>query len=159
MFSFIKRWFLLWWWYYSWNHWNMLNHLWWWWWYSGNTRTHTLNRIILGGLVGSLFDVDGFLISSQFGECGVHFVGKRLVSVFVETELVCNCDEMKILVNNSNSYYNIYVFGFFFYKFVHLSFFCLFDCLFVLTRLGKNTIKNCFKSDHSKQANKLVSVR
>jgi hypothetical protein len=32
--------------------------------------------------------IDGDLIAGQFGEGRIHFVGKRLVSVFVETELV-----------------------------------------------------------------------
>lgn len=42
---------------------------------------------------GNVFPIE-HLITSQFGECGIHLVGKTLVSVLVDAQFVCE-DKLK----------------------------------------------------------------
>lgn len=50
------------------------------------------------------------LVSGQFGESGIHFVGKALVSVFVDSQFVCilsdlkrTISKVKIIITNVNN--------------------------------------------------------
>lgn len=62
-----------------------------------------------GRKIGSLIEVD--LISSKFGECGIHFVRQRLVSVFVDAELVCKYAQITLDNRNKKLYLALLIFA------------------------------------------------